>query len=62
MTVTAGPSEDIEDAEQETASNEGEVSPPYSPPARQYPFRNRHAPKTFTYDMLGLPTVTELSS
>ena len=57
VTVTAGPSEDIEDAELETASNEGEVSPPSSPPARQYPFRNRHAPKTFTYDRLGQPTV-----
>lgn len=57
VTVTAGPSEDIEDAELETASNDGEVSPPSSPAARQYPFRNRHAPKTLTYDRLGQPTV-----
>ena len=65
VTVIAGPfmgllassSRPIEDAELEIASIDGEVFPPTSPPARQYPFRNRHAPKKFPYERLGQPTV-----
>ena len=57
VTETAGPGEEIEDAELETATNDGEASPPSSPPAGQYPFRHRHATKTFTDDRLGQPTV-----
>ena len=57
VTETAGPGEEIEAAELETATNDGEASPPSSPPAGQYPFRHRHASKTFTYDRLGQPTV-----
>ena len=57
VTETAGPGEEIEDAELETATNDGEASPTSSPPAGQYPFRHRHATKTFTYDRLGQPTV-----
>lgn len=44
---------DLEDAEIVTADPEEED--PSSPPARQYPSRIRHAPRTFTYDMLGQP-------
>src|SRR4029434_5076698 len=43
----AGPGVEIKDAELETATNDREASPPSSHPTRQYPFRNRHAPKTF---------------
>lgn len=35
---------------------EEEVSPPDSPPARQYPSRIRHAPKMLAYNTLGQPT------
>lgn len=49
---------DVEDVETVPADpeDEEEVSPPSSPPSRQYPSRIRHAPRTFTYDTLGQPT------
>ncbi|KAM9735208.1 uncharacterized protein ACNS7B_014526 [Menidia menidia] len=49
---------DMENLETVTTDPEDddEVSPPSSPPARQYPSRIRQAPRTFTYDTLGQPT------
>ncbi|KAK0153417.1 hypothetical protein N1851_004926 [Merluccius polli] len=49
---------DLEDDETATVDPEEEeaVSPPSSPPARQYPSRFRHAPRTLTYNTLGQPT------